>query len=118
MKSARISLDEFVLELDPIVETNNHSFLWRVKAKVTFPSGDIIATEFRYDHGKNWIIDPLVQKSRAYVQPDEEIWRRLSSHNYIEIVSERVTQLIESGGLKLRYDNKEGTLEDYMKRAD
>lgn len=118
MKSARISLDEFVLELDPIVETNNHSFLWRVKAKVTFPSGDIQLRNSGMTMEKTGLLIHQYKKSRAYVQPDEETWRRLGSHNYIEIVSERVTQLIESGGLKLRYDNKEGTLEDYMKRAD
>ena len=68
-KPTQISLDEFILELNPVVEINDHSFLWLIKANVTFPSGDVLITGFRYDHGKKIIIDPLVQRNRDYVQP-------------------------------------------------
>jgi hypothetical protein len=114
----KIPLDEFVLELEPTLEVHPEGgFLWLAKTKVVFPSGDILSTGFRYDSGKRWIIDPLVQKTRKYVQPDEETFLRLASHDYIAVVSGRVNELLKSGDLKLRYNGQEGTLNDYRRHC-
>lgn len=110
----KIPLDEFIVELEPFVDAVSvKNFLWIVKGRVIFPSGDSLAIAGRYDYGKQWIIDPLVQKSRRYVQPDRETFLKLASHDYMKVVSETVTRLLESGEIRLRYGDREGTLQDY-----
>ena len=93
---------ELGFELNPELKVKPMSFLWLVEAKVVVPVGSSIETSFRYDAGKRWIIDPLVQKGRYPGPYDNQTWEKLAGQEYLAAVSEKITELFQANALKFK----------------
>ncbi|HLD00523.1 MAG TPA: hypothetical protein VJC39_02160 [Candidatus Nanoarchaeia archaeon] len=101
-KQYNVSLDGIIIELNPELKVKPMSFLWLVEAKVVVPVGSSIETSFRYDAGKRWIIDPLVQKGRYPGPYDNQTWEKLAGQEYLAAVSEKITELFQANALKFK----------------
>ena len=116
-KPIRIPLDEFILEIDPAIESRKGSFLLPIKTKVYLPSGDVIDSGFRYDIGKRIIIDPVLQdddlKKHGLIDEDKYLnfdgdfksedpnYQRWIDHR--KKVNQKINESLENGDLKLDY---------------
>lgn len=114
-QSLKIPLDDVVVRLESEIRGMQGGFIYVVKGKIEFPSGEVAEMRVRYDLGKNWIIDPLLQDHvlKRHVDVDEDMYLHLDDsgrsldpnyqkwRDYQTAVSRKVAELLRNGTIKL-----------------